>query len=99
LPPPVYDLYEWQRRGACTKADPHLFFHPEGERGPARRQRDAAALMVCASCPVVQNCRDHGLSVREPYGVWGGLAEADRERIYQRSKRSREAAAAMTSTG
>lgn len=82
LPRPLLSVYEWQWRGACAEADPHFFFHPEGERGPARRQRDRAAVAICASCPVVEACRDHGLSVREPYGVWGGLTEGDRERLY-----------------
>ena len=43
LPGPVADIWEWQLQGSCRDADPRLFFHPEGERGPARRERDAAA--------------------------------------------------------
>ena len=53
LPGPVADLWEWQLLGACRDADPTLFFHPEGERGPARRNRDAAAKAICATCPVM----------------------------------------------
>ncbi len=82
LPGPVYDLWDWQFTGACRDADPTLFFHPEGERGPARRNRDAEALLVCAGCPVLVQCRAHSLRVREPYGVWGGLTEDDREALY-----------------
>jgi WhiB family redox-sensing transcriptional regulator len=82
LPGPVADLWEWQLVGACRDADPTLFFHPEGERGPARRNRDAAAKTICAACPVLTQCREHALAVREPYGVWGGLTEDDREAIY-----------------
>jgi hypothetical protein len=26
--------------------------------------------------------REHALSVREPYGVWGGLSEHEREDVY-----------------
>jgi WhiB family transcriptional regulator, redox-sensing transcriptional regulator len=82
LPGPVADIWEWQLQGSCRDADPRLFFHPEGERGPARRERDAAARQVCSTCPVLQQCRSHALTVREPYGVWGGLTEDDREAIY-----------------
>lgn len=82
LPGPVADLWEWQMDGACRSEETTLFFHPEGERGPARRNRDAAAIAVCTSCPVLQQCRSHALSVREPYGVWGGLTEDDRETLY-----------------
>jgi len=81
LPGPVADLWEWQLDGACRTADPTLFFHPEGERGPSRRGRDSAAKAICASCPVIVQCRSHALAVREPYGVWGGLSEDDRETI------------------
>ncbi|MFD1716611.1 WhiB family transcriptional regulator [Georgenia deserti] len=78
LPGPVMDLWEWQYEGACREADPDLFFHPEGERGGTRRRRDAAAKAVCATCPVIEQCREHALQVREPYGVWGGLSEDER---------------------
>ncbi len=93
LPGPVADLWEWQLDGACRDADPTLFFHPEGERGPARRKRDAAAKAVCASCPVMDLCREHALAVREPYGVWGGMSEDDREEIYSTGRRRRVPAA------
>ena len=82
LPMPVFSNYEWQFAGACADADPSVFFHPDGERGPLRRRRDARALAMCAVCSVVPDCRAHALSVREPYGVWGGLSEHDREAIY-----------------
>lgn len=82
LPGPVADIWEWQFAGSCRDADSRLFFHPEGERGPARRDRDAAAKAVCAGCPVLQQCREHALAVREPYGVWGGLSEDDRQARY-----------------
>ena len=42
---------------------------------------DAAAVAICSACPVVDSCRSHALTVREPYGVWGALTEDDRERI------------------
>lgn len=93
LPGPVADLWEWQLDGACREADPTLFFHPEGERGPARRKRAAAAKAICAACPVLEQCREHALAVREPYGVWGGLSEDDREEMYHHGRRRRTVAA------
>ena len=30
----------------------------------------------------MKQCAAHALSVREPYGVWGGLTEEEREAIY-----------------
>jgi len=81
LPLPLFSNYEWCQRGACVEGNPHLFFHPEGERGPARAQRDQAAVAVCSGCLVIDACRRHGLSVQEPYGVWGGLTESDRRSL------------------
>jgi len=81
LPLPVTEIWEWQMRGACRGMDSTFFFHPEGERGPARANREARAKMVCHRCPVLEQCRRHALAAHEPYGVWGGLSEAEREEI------------------
>jgi WhiB family redox-sensing transcriptional regulator len=86
LPGPNADLWDWQLEGACRGEDPSVFFHPEGERGPARAQREAAAKAICSSCPVKLQCAEHAIAVREPYGVWGGLSEDDREAIYRRGR-------------
>ena len=82
LPGPVADLWDWQLEGSCRRENPDVFFHPEGERGPARRNRDSAAKAVCLGCPVLTQCRAHALKVREPYGVWGGMTGDEREAIY-----------------
>lgn len=74
----------WQEHGSCRDADPLLFFHPQNERGSSRIRRDRAAKMVCAGCPVRMECADYAVRAREPYGVWGGLSEEDREHIYAR---------------
>jgi WhiB family redox-sensing transcriptional regulator len=81
LPGPVMELWEWQYQGACRDADDTLFFHPEGERGSTRRRRAEAAKAICRSCPVMMQCREQSLRVREPYGVWGGLSEDERSAI------------------
>lgn len=81
LPGPAIHEWEWQLLGACRGEDADLFFHPEGERGPRRTAREAAAKSVCHRCPVLLSCRSHSLSTREPYGVWGGLSEAEREEM------------------
>jgi WhiB family redox-sensing transcriptional regulator len=48
----------------------------------------ATAKAICAACPVLAQCRDHALKTREPYGVWGGLGEEDREVIYAQQARA-----------
>ena len=80
LPGPNADLWDWQLSGACRGEDPDTFFHPEGERGPSRRNREAAAKAVCARCPVLAECRTWAIS-HEAYGIWGGLTEHQRARL------------------
>lgn len=80
-PIPSIQLWEWQQEGLCRTTNPETFFHPDGERGPSLRWRDQRAVAVCQQCPVIQECREHALRVREPYGVWGGLTESERQEI------------------
>jgi WhiB family redox-sensing transcriptional regulator len=81
LPGPIADIWDWQRLGACRGRDSAQFFHPDGERGSSRNRREAKAKAVCARCPVRAECAAHALTVREPYGVWGGFTEGERLRL------------------
>jgi WhiB family redox-sensing transcriptional regulator len=81
LPGPNADFWDWQLQAACRGLDSEVFFHPDGQRGSARAAREAKAKEICASCPVMMACREHALKVREPYGVWGGLTEEEREQV------------------
>ena len=84
LPLPRQEMYEWQYDGLCRTVDPEEFFSPEAERGAPKARREAAAKSLCERCPVIEPCREHALAVREPYGVWGGLTEAERREILAR---------------
>ncbi len=81
LPAAVSENWEWQLLGSCRQQDVELFFHPYGEREPSRSRRERAALAICASCPVLTQCRRYSLEAREPYGVWGGLTETERQAL------------------
>ncbi len=79
---PVTESWDWQLDAACRGMDSRVFFHPDGERGPSRAGREAAAKRVCGGCPVREACLDHALAAQEPCGVWGGLSVAERtERV------------------
>ncbi len=78
---PFAQFWDWQLEAACRGLDPATFFHPDNERGPSRRKRDADAKAVCAICPVTQTCLQWALDVQEPYGVWGGLTVDEREQL------------------
>lgn len=83
LPMPIMESYDWQYDGLCRKSSAEMFFSPDAERGEPKRRREEAAKALCDACPVLQECRSHALSVREPYGVWGGLSESDRDQLLQ----------------
>lgn len=70
----------WEIRAACRGVASSVFFSPDGERGIARARRESGAREICHDCPVLAQCRDHALSNGEPYGIWGGMTEADRRR-------------------
>lgn len=87
LPGPNADIWDWQMQGHCRGVDSAMFFHPDGERGRARTQREMRAKELCRSCPVIAQCRSHALAVGEPYGIWGGLSESERELLLKRGIR------------
>lgn len=78
LPYTQSEAWDWQQEAACRGMDTELFFHPEGERGGTRRRRAEAAKAICATCPVIEQCREAAIAAREPYGVWGGMTEEER---------------------
>jgi WhiB family transcriptional regulator, redox-sensing transcriptional regulator len=75
--PPVGG-WEWLAKAACDGLPVEQFIGPDGELPTVRRQRERAAVQVCASCPVAAQCLAHALTQPELFGVWGGTTEADR---------------------
>ena len=71
---------DWSDRAACLGAEPETFF-PVGSAG-ASLDETAQAKAVCARCDVVDECRDYALATRQPFGVRGGLDEAERQQIW-----------------
>ena len=86
LPPPETGAWAWQARALCRGVDSSVFFPPDGERGHARARREARAKDMCRRCPVMEPCRVHALTVGEPYGVWGGLSESERQAVTRESR-------------
>ena len=69
---------DWRDDAPCANEDPETFFHPEGETGRARRQRDILAKSICATCPLAARCLEYAIENGELYGVWGGTSEDER---------------------
>lgn len=74
-------------------------FFLESERGRTRQVRVAEAKTVCAVCPVMLSCREHGLNAQEPYGIWGGLTVQERETQLRVGRRNRPRVAQPSSSG
>ena len=85
-PGTVAQFWSWRERARCRGLDGALFFSPEGERGRARRERERAAKELCAACAVREACAAYAIANREPFGVWGGLSESEREAIWRSSE-------------
>ena len=71
---------EWRDRAACLSYPAILFFGMDDVETPAeRRAREDQAKLVCSTCSVCDECLDYALTMREPYGIWGGLTEVERK--------------------
>lgn len=82
----------WRERAACAESDPDLFHNSH---------RIAAAKAVCASCPVLAECREDQLTWEasgpaplraNASGVVGGLTGADRRRIHYPTNAAKDVA-------
>jgi WhiB family transcriptional regulator, redox-sensing transcriptional regulator len=69
----------WQQRAACRNTDPNLFFTPDGpEPTLAKGNRIAAALAICAGCPVRKACLADAVAADDRFAIRGGTTPEDR---------------------
>ena len=74
----------WRDEAACKGVDTGIFFPTtDAEAGPAK--------LICAGCPVRNECLEWALASRQEDGVWGGLTKPERDS--ERRRRSRRRAA------
>lgn len=65
---------DWRDRAVCANADPELWFPL-----PSQPASEAAAIALCAGCPVTAECRAWADGQGITYGVWAGEPEAHRQ--------------------
>ncbi len=76
----------WQRKALCKGVRSSLFFPPTtSEKKDEKERRESRAKAICGRCRVASPCRDYALTLKEPYGIWGGLNESERNRILTRA--------------
>ena len=68
---------------ACRHHDPDLWFPEPGAATVA------TAKLICSGCPIVDDCRMWAVGhPREAtHGIWGGLTEAQRDRVRKAQRR------------
>jgi WhiB family transcriptional regulator, redox-sensing transcriptional regulator len=72
----------WRAVAACRTVGSSLFFAADGERDVERAVRERLAKAVCAACRVELRCRAYALDHHERHGIWGGLTETERARVW-----------------
>ena len=73
----------WVADASCVNEPwPELFFDEEN------RDSVTQAKAICASCPVIMECRQKALDEGEPHGVWGGLTTEERYKLKSRQRRA-----------
>lgn len=77
----LYDLFghvvpDWYGDALCAQVDPGIFF-PD-KPGPVARAR-----ATCNTCPVQETCLDYAVENRIDGGVWGGVPERERRKLWK----------------
>jgi WhiB family redox-sensing transcriptional regulator len=78
LAAPVLEERPWSVFAACQDAKDVSFF-------PQSKAEEKAAAMICAICPVREECLDHALFTNERFGMWGGVSEKQRRALARAS--------------
>jgi len=75
-------LSDWHSQAACRGTDPEIFYSDQPEQM-------SQAMQLCRACPVRGACLDTAMAHREFDGIWGGVPEAQRRRVFRREDRQR----------
>jgi WhiB family redox-sensing transcriptional regulator len=71
----------WRSAAACRSCDPDLFFPVSSSERAV--EQVAKAKEICARCPVQPECLAFALRTRQVHGVWGGMSEEERFRLWR----------------
>lgn len=80
------DAPDWQGKANCMGTDPDLFFPERGESADKAKE-------VCRGCVVREDCLEYALANGEKFGIWGGMARNERNRIRRSRALTRRTAA------
>ncbi len=75
LAAPLLDEKPWATYAACADLGKGMTFYPQSKAD------ERAALAICESCAVREDCLAHALDTNERFGIWGGTTEKQRKRL------------------
>ena len=90
-------MRDWKQYAACAGMDPGLFY------AKSNTHEGQAALKICSSCPVANECLKYALEFEywaggKPAGIYGGFTPTQRNamRVAARSRKCRRHLHEMT---
>lgn len=72
---------DWHDKAKCKGWDPDIFY-------PDRGVPSSSAKAICNECAVQLDCLEFALTRDEHFGIWGGLSERERRKLYRERQRS-----------
>jgi hypothetical protein len=82
----------WTEQAACSGLNMELGCHSKRQAVYERSVRDRARLMLCVTCPVLEQCTDWVLSEDDdptPCHITAGMVPVERGRIRKRMQAAR----------
>ncbi len=73
-------MENWHEKARCKGWDPDIFY-------PDRGVPSASAKAICKECQVQADCLEYALTRDERFGIWGGLSERERRKMYRERQR------------
>lgn len=70
----------WQDMALCSEIGDLDLFYPE-KGNPTQRAKS-----ICARCEVKDECLTWAIETREYWGVWGGLGEQERRKLFPKRR-------------
>lgn len=64
----------WRSKAACLGVPSEMFVADS-------KDYEHEAKLICRRCSVVKECLDYALTVKEQFGIWGGLNARERKRM------------------
>lgn len=85
----THDFPDWHQHALCSDKPQEWFFGGEEQEGKKRHRPTLnmaevrRAQMICAQCPVMQECLTWALVRHEEFGIWGGTTGRDRAKWWR----------------